>query len=54
MTGDDREDILNLMEANERMGVALTYIYSAYPGIKEETLRYLDQYETFEWKRNND
>lgn len=35
------EFVHGVMEANEKMGQALAYIYGMYPGIKEEVLSYL-------------
>lgn len=36
MTGNDEEDVMELLSANERMGAALSYIYRRYPDLKAE------------------
>lgn len=44
MTGDDKQDIRDLLAANERLGAALTFVYHQYPHIKDEVAEYLASY----------
>lgn len=44
MTGNDREDILELLAANEKLGAALYFAYQRHPELKEEIKLYLADY----------
>lgn len=41
-TNEPDEMAIAFLEANERMGWALEYIYRKYPAIRDEVLAYLD------------
>lgn len=44
MTGNDKEDILELLAANERMGAALDFLYREYPEARCLVAEYLMDY----------
>lgn len=36
----------DMMEANDRLGAALAFVYRQYPHIKEEVLEYMETWES--------